>query len=71
MNEPVAEVFRPGDAVAWLYEARGGYAYSHWVPATVVRVGARKVTIDAQLLRGGTKRIAVDPVKLRIETRGV
>jgi hypothetical protein len=43
----------PGAATAW------------WVPAVVVRVGPKKVTIDAALEGGGVKRVAVMPENLR------
>lgn len=58
-------MFQPGQRVEWLYESRKGYGYRWWVPATVVKVNRVKVTIDALLERGGTKRISVHPEKLR------
>jgi TolB-like protein len=57
--------YTPGQRVEWLHEPRGGYGYARWVLATVVRVTRRRIVIDAQLVGGGTKRIAVDPARLR------
>jgi len=55
----------PGQAVTWLYVPRGGYGFVCPVPATVVSVSAKRVTIDAALRRGGTKRISVKRENLR------
>lgn len=57
--------FRPGQSVEWLHEPRGGYGYRWWIPATVVSVGPKRVIIDAKLSTGGTKRVSVNPEKLR------
>lgn len=54
-----------GLRVEWLHTPRGGYGYTFRVPATVVWVERKRVTIDAQLARGGTKRVRVDPANLR------
>lgn len=54
-----------GQPVDWLFEARGGYGYRYWVNAKIVRIGKKKITIDADLADGGTKRISVNPDKLR------
>lgn len=58
-------IFSIGEAVEWHHEARGGYGYSWWVPATVVKVTAKRVVVSAALAAGGTKQIAVKPEKLR------
>jgi hypothetical protein len=58
--------FTVGQRVEWHYEARGGYGYCGWVPAQVVKVTAKRVTIDAELSKGGTKRVSVKPEKLRV-----
>jgi hypothetical protein len=55
----------PGETVTWLHEQRGGYGFIIPVPATVVRATAKRVTIDAALRDGGTKRVTVKPEKLR------
>jgi hypothetical protein len=55
-----------GDKVEWLFEARGGWGYTWWVPATVVKVGTKRVQIDAELANGGMKRIFVKSDKLRL-----
>lgn len=58
-------MFTPGQKVSWLHETRGGYGYRWWVPATVVKVGPKRVTIDAELEKGGTKRVFVKPELLK------
>jgi hypothetical protein len=57
--------FATGQEVSWQYVAPGGYCIAWWVLAVVVRVGPKKVTIDAALERGGAKRVAVMPENLR------
>lgn len=56
--------FAPGDAVTWTHVPRGGWGYVWRVPARVVSVGRKRVTIDAALRRGGTKRVSVTPGSL-------
>lgn len=58
--------FQPGQAVEWRFEGRMGYCPSWWVPATVVKVGRKRVTIDALRTNGTTKRISVTPERLRL-----
>jgi hypothetical protein len=57
--------FAPGQEVSWQYVVPGRYCIARCVPAVVVRVGPKKVTIDAALERGGVKRVAVMPDNLR------
>jgi hypothetical protein len=57
--------FIPGQEVEWRFVTRKGYGYSWWVPAVVVAVNTKKVTIDAKLQSGGTKRVAVFSKNLR------
>ena len=63
--------FRAGQLVEWRYESRGGYGYSHWVPAVVVRDPRptedpfRRVTIDAQRADGTYARRSVAAKNLR------
>lgn len=59
------DTFATGDRVEWLYETSKGYGYRQWVPATVVKVCRKKITIDALKLDGTTKKISVDPSRLR------
>ncbi len=40
----------PGQLVEWLYEARGGYGYTAWVCAKVVKVNRVKVRIEVTQL---------------------
>jgi hypothetical protein len=57
--------FAPGQEVSWQYVVPGRYCIARCVPAVVVRVGPKKVTIDAAPLEGGVKRVAVMPENLR------
>lgn len=57
--------YQPGQQVEWLHEARGGYGYRWWVAAVVVKVTAKRITIDAELQNGGVKRVSVTPERLR------
>lgn len=61
----------PGMLVEWLHVPRGGYGYTIAVPAKVVMATRSRVTIDARLATGGTKRVHVMPESLRLtkETR--
>jgi len=55
-----------GERVEWMYESRKGWGYRWWVPAVVIRVGPKRITIDAEFVNGGEKRrIAVNPERLR------
>jgi hypothetical protein len=63
MNSP--DDFKPGDRVTWLQQFSGGYGYMQPVDATVVRVGPKRVLIDAPLKSGGTKQVWVKPESLR------
>ncbi len=56
--------FKAGDLVTWRHVPRCGWGYVFQVPATVVHVGRARVTIDAELDRGGVKRVAVLPGSL-------
>lgn len=58
----------PGERVTWLHEQRGGYGFVIPVPATVVKVTAKRVTLDAELRYGGTKRVSVKPENIRRES---
>ena len=55
-----------GRRVTWLHEPRGGYGYVIRVPAVVLKVGPKRVTIAATLEGGGTKTVAVRPEKLEL-----
>lgn len=55
----------PQQSVEWLYEQSGGYRFSRWVPATIVKIGNTYAVIDAKLRSGGTKRIRVKLNRLR------
>jgi hypothetical protein len=57
-----------GQRVEWRMEHNKGWGGAWWVPAVVVSVGRVRVTIDAYLSRGGTKRVAVQPDRLRGRT---
>lgn len=55
----------PGMAVTWLLTLRGGYGYVRHVPATVVRVGRKRITINAEKAVGGSAIVTVSPNHLR------
>ena len=55
---------KPGDKVLWRHQPRGGWGYIILVPAAVISVGKRRVTIAAELKGGGAKRVTVDPANL-------
>jgi hypothetical protein len=57
-----------GQRVVWEREARGGYGWSQRIPATVVKVGARRIKVAAELTSGGTREHWVTPA--RLELRG-
>ena len=68
MGEAVTRItWMPGQQVEWLYECRGGYGYRYWVPAVVVRVTVKRVTVIAQLRDGGSRQVSVKPDRLRIK----
>lgn len=60
----------PGDRMIWRRWTSAGHGYLEKVPCTVVRQNARTVTIDAELARGGTKRIRVRPESLAASPGG-
>lgn len=41
-----------GDKVTWIYTPRGGYGLSFKVPATVLKICKKKVTISVPLKTG-------------------
>jgi len=57
---------KAGDKVLWLYTARTGWNFSAWVPATVVKTTAKRVTIDTVMKDGGTVRRFVRRDKLKL-----
>lgn len=57
-----------GDRVTWMHEPRGGYGYQIPVDATVVRVGPRRVLIEAVTAAGVAKQVWVAPERLRAAT---
>lgn len=52
------EELKPGQKVLWFMEPRGGYCQGWWVPAMVVKVGPKRITILAEMNphRDGTPR---------------
>lgn len=54
-----------GQSVTWLYVPRGGWGYTYPVPATITKIAAKRVQIEAPLRRGGTKLVWVTPEKLK------
>lgn len=57
--------YQPGDRVSWHMTARQGYCPSWWVPAVVVRATAKRVTIDAYMRDGSTRRRCVTPDRVK------
>lgn len=57
--------FAAGQSVEWLYEQRGGYGFRWWVPAVVLRVTTKRITIEAKLASGGARVVSVKPDRLR------
>jgi len=58
-------MWTPGQKVEWWFTAKQGYCPSWWVPATVVKVGRKRITIDALRTDGTTRRVSVAPERLR------
>lgn len=50
-----------GENIWWLHTPKGGYGYSYYVPAMVVKVNKVKVTIAAKKRDGSYKVIRVMP----------
>lgn len=61
-------MFHPGDKVSWFYTQRGGWNFQWHVPATVVKVTAKRIIIDAELAKGGVKRVTVKPENVRLKS---
>jgi len=59
-------MFTIGQEVTWLHAPKGGYGYQFKVPATVVRIGKKRITIDAKLGDWKEKRIHVKPENLQV-----
>lgn len=53
-----------GQKVIWLHETRGGYGYIWRIPATVVRIGKSRVTIEVTRRDGSKVLRSVLPEKL-------
>jgi len=62
--------YNPGDRVTWLQQLRGGYGYICPVDSIVVKVGPKRIQIDAPLRDGGTKKVWVKPETLRPAAEG-
>lgn len=56
---------KAGDKVSWLYTSPRGWNLAAWVPATVVKVTKKRVTIELEYKAKGVKRHSVCPDKLR------
>ena len=57
--------FEPGQRVTWVHEMRGGYGYTERIPAEVVRVTAKRVTIRVRLQSGAHVTRSVKRENLR------
>jgi hypothetical protein len=60
-----ASSYQPGQPVTWLHTPRGGYGYTYPVNAVVVKVGKKRVQLEAPLKDGNTKLVWVKPANLR------
>lgn len=52
---------RPGDAVTWHHTPRGGYGYVFPIAAEVVKVGAKRIQINAPTVEGDRRLVWVSP----------
>jgi len=59
-------MFTPGQSVTWMYTPPGGYGYVQPVPATVVRLTAKRVFIRVLKYDGTWVERAVKPERLRV-----
>lgn len=62
--------YHAGEQVLYLHTDWRGWnpkldLFGRWVPATVVKTTAQRVTIDAALETGGVKRVSVKPERLK------
>ncbi len=51
-----------GDPVMWTRQPRGGWGYYEHIPATVVRIGKKRITIEVATVSGVRKTTSVMPV---------
>ena len=54
-----------GQKVSWHYETHRGWGANWWVPATVIKLGRKRIQIAAELQSGGTKAVWVTPERLK------
>lgn len=57
--------FYKGEKVIWCRELRGGYGFIHNIPAEVIGVSKMRVRIRANLAKGGTRDVSVNPKNLK------
>jgi hypothetical protein len=57
----------PGMSGWWTYAPRGGAVL--YVPVTIRKVGPTRVTVEARLTGGGTKRVSVSRKRVSCHAR--
>ena len=57
--------FEAGEAVIWVRRPKGGYGYTHNVPAIYREIKGNMALIDAELAAGGSKPVWVRAGQLR------
>ncbi len=55
-----------GQLVYWHYETRRGWGANWWVPATIQKLGSKRIQIAAELKSGGVKLVWVRADKLKV-----
>jgi hypothetical protein len=58
-------MFQVGQKVFWHFETTSGWGADFHVPATVLKIGPKRIQIAAELKRGGTVPRWVRPDKLK------
>lgn len=68
MSKPVLlEQFAVNQRVSWLYTQPGGWNLQWYVPATILKIGLKRIQIAASLRDGSTKAVWVKSDNLRTE----
>lgn len=57
--------FTEGETVYWVRRPKGGYGYTHNVPAVYRAIKGNMALIDAELERGGSKPVWVRAGQLK------
>ena len=57
-------MFTVGQKVTWYYDIPRGWNWTVKIPVTIVKIGRKRVQVEAPLQKGGTKLVWVTPEKL-------